>query len=84
MPLTFRPVPEEQPRASQFSSNGGFSAEILINCPVKKKPISTGLKAEWVIFKSLPPVAVPLRCPACGNIHKWKPSDAWIETKLSS
>jgi hypothetical protein len=36
------------------------------------------LKTEWVFLKSLPCVAVPLRCPACGQMHRWKPDDAWI------
>jgi hypothetical protein len=50
----------------------------LVQCPRTGVPVSTGLKTEWVLLKSLPCVAVPLRCPACGQIHKWKPDDAWI------
>ena len=53
-------------------------ADILIQCPRTGAPVSTGLKTEWVFLKSLPCVAVPLRCPACGQMHKWKPGDAWI------
>ena len=53
-------------------------ADILIQCPRTGAPVSTGLKTEWVFLKSLPCVAVPLRCPACGQMHKWKPDDAWI------
>jgi hypothetical protein len=55
--------------------------EILILCPRTSALIPTGLRIDWVVFKSLPPVAVPLRCPACRQIHKWKPRDAWIHTK---
>jgi hypothetical protein len=40
--------------------------------------VSTGLKTEWVVLRSLPCVAVPLRCPACGQLHRWKPADAWV------
>jgi hypothetical protein len=53
-------------------------ADILIQCPRTGAPVSTGLKTEWVFLKSLPCVAVPMRCPACGQMHKWKPGDAWI------
>ena len=53
-------------------------AEIFIQCPRTGAAVSTGLKTEWVLLKSLPCVAVPLRCPACGQMHKWKPDDAWI------
>jgi hypothetical protein len=53
-------------------------ADILILCPRMGTPVSTGLKTEWVLLHSLPRVAVPLRCPACGLMHKWHPQDAWI------
>ena len=53
-------------------------ADILVQCPRTGAPVPTGLKTEWVFLKSLPCVAVPLRCPACGQMHKWKPDDAWI------
>ena len=53
-------------------------ADILVQCPRTGAPVSTGLKTEWVLLHSLPRVAVPLRCPACGQIHKWHPQDAFI------
>ena len=53
-------------------------ADILVQCPRTGAPVPTGLKTEWVFLKSLPAVAVPLRCPACGLMHNWKPDDAWI------
>jgi hypothetical protein len=54
------------------------AGEILILCPRTNTPVTTGLRIEWVVFKSLPPVAVPLRSPVCGLTHRWKPDDAWI------
>jgi len=67
-------------RQSGVTEHHGNSAlaDILVQCPRTGAPVSTGLKTEWVLLKSLPCVAVPLRCPACGQIHKWKPDDAWI------
>jgi hypothetical protein len=62
----------------QRSSGSSALADILVQCPRTGAPVSTGLKTEWVLLKSLPCVAVPLRCPACGQMHKWKPDDAWI------
>ena len=53
-------------------------ADIFVQCPRTGAAVSTGLKTEWVVLRSLPSVAVPLRCPACGQMHKWKPDDAWI------
>jgi hypothetical protein len=72
--------PGHEKSAQEKSAHDGSSAltDILVQCPRTGAPVSTGLKAEWVLLKSLPSVAVPLRCPACGQIHKWKPNDAWI------
>jgi hypothetical protein len=52
--------------------------DILVKCPHTLKSVPTGLKAEWVLLGSLPPVAIPFLCTACGQIHKWKREDAWI------
>src|SRR5262249_61445348 len=35
------------------------------------------LTARHVPVKSLP-VALYLRCPACGLVHRWKREDAWV------
>jgi hypothetical protein len=52
--------------------------DILVKCPHTLKSVPTGLKAEWVVLGSLPPVAIPFVCTACGQTHKWKREDAWI------
>ena len=61
-----------------------FPGEILVLCPRTSVPVTTGLRIDWVVFNSLPPVAVPLHCPACGQVHKWKPQDAWIHTEVKA
>ena len=53
-------------------------SDIMVNCPQTGKPVPTGLKAEWVLLGSLPPIAIPFPCTACGHIHKWKREQAWI------
>ena len=53
-------------------------ADIVVQCPRTGTPVPTGLKSEWVFLRSLPRVAIPLRCPACGQTHKWQPQEAWI------
>jgi hypothetical protein len=57
---------------------GPPASNIFINCPTTGIPVPTGLTTNAVVFHSLPAVAVPLCCPACGKMHKWKPQDAWI------
>src|SRR5262245_3215378 len=59
-------------------------ADIFVQCPRTGAPISTGLKSEWVLLKSLPCVPIPVRCPACGQMHKWMPQDAWMGPALPS
>src|SRR5262245_66426606 len=58
----------------------GISAvnHILIKCSQNLRPVRTGLTTGVIIFETLPPVAIPLRCPACGHVHRWKPEDAWV------
>ena len=70
------PEPPEYPRVER--DTGARLANIFINCPTTGVPVTTGLTTRWVVFHSLPSVAVPLRCPACGQMHRWKPQDAWI------
>ena len=53
-------------------------AEILVRCPRSQQPVPTGLKAEWVVLNSLPSLAIPFVCAACGQMHTWKREDAWI------
>jgi len=65
-------------------SPGVPATDIFINCPNTGLPVGTGLATRSVVFSSLPPVAVPLCCSACGQIHKWKPQDAWIGLPLQS
>jgi hypothetical protein len=64
--------------------NEPSSLEVLVNCPITNQPVSTGIKSEWVVFNSLPPVSVPLLCEACGRTHNWKPNDAWVGRCTSS
>ena len=54
-------------------------ASIITRCPATLRLISTGLRTEMVNFDSLPDVAVPVCCPECGEKHRWRPADAWVE-----
>src|SRR5262249_10128339 len=63
---------------------GSQVADIFVQCPRTGTPISTGLRTEWVLLKSLPRVPIPVRCPACGQMHKWDSQNAWIGPVLES
>jgi hypothetical protein len=64
--------------SAAFPTMGLEMGEILFTCPQTLKSVPTGLKAEWVVLHSLPPVAIPILCAACGQTHEWKRKDAWI------
>jgi len=51
---------------------------IMIRCPVRNKDVATGLDTDTIVFETLPSVTIPMRCPACRQIHEWKPLDAWV------
>jgi hypothetical protein len=76
-------LPDQEKPPPRARAVEACQGEILILCPRTSTPVTTGLRVDWVVFGSLPPVAVPLRCPACGQTHRWKPQDAWISTKPS-
>ena len=59
-------------------------SEIMIMCPVKKRPIPTGLTTNSVIFESLPDINMPIRCPSCGRQHVWSRRKAWVAKSDSS
>src|SRR5262252_1754926 len=69
----------------RLSSHQGVAvADIFVQCPRTGTPISTGLRSEWVLLKSLPRVPIPVHCPACGQTHTWDAQDAWIGPVLRS
>jgi len=68
----------------RLSEGSSPLADIFVQCPRTGAPISTGLKSEWVLLESLPRVPIPVRCPACGQMHKWMPQDAWMGPVLPS
>ena len=53
-------------------------ADIFVQCPRTGTPISTGLRSEWVLLKSLPRVPIPVQCPAGDQTHTRGAQDAWI------
>ena len=53
--------------------------KILINCPVRRKVVPTGLATEKIKFESLGEIEFTLVCPACGRMHRWEKKTAWVE-----
>jgi hypothetical protein len=51
---------------------------VVINCVASGKVVSTGIEIERATFEALPDIRAQLRCPACGGLHLWSKSDAWL------
>jgi hypothetical protein len=49
---------------------------IMINCPATGRRVSTGI--ETVDIEELPAVTAKMVCSACGGVHDWTKSHAWL------
>ena len=52
--------------------------ELMIRCPSKNKPISTGIQVAPGNLQKLPEVRTLTQCPRCGHVHGWMKSEAWL------
>ena len=52
---------------------------VMIRCPRTDRAVSTEINTEPSVFRRLPEVQSRLRCPACGEVHVWTASEAWLE-----
>ena len=49
---------------------------IMIKCPVTGRDVSTGI--ETMGIEELPAVTAKMVCPACGRVHDWITTNAWL------
>jgi hypothetical protein len=49
---------------------------IMIKCPVTGRDVSTGI--ETMDIEELPAVTAKMVCPACGGVHDWITTNAWL------
>jgi uncharacterized protein YbaR (Trm112 family) len=54
----------------------GIMGIVMISCPMTHRAVSTGI--EMVAVDQLPAVTATMTCPACGRVHEWSKSDAWL------
>ena len=55
---------------------------IMIKCPVTGRDVSTGI--ETMDIEELPAVTAKMVCPACGRVHDWITTNAWLAQAASS
>lgn len=51
---------------------------IMLACARTHRFVSTGIETDIDTFIALPEVLCLTHCPACGGIHHWTKSEAWI------
>lgn len=51
----------------------------MITCPKLDLPIYTGMNFDWEDFDATPIGEKSLRCPRCGETHRWARVDAFLE-----
>jgi hypothetical protein len=56
-------------------------ADIMIKCPATGKEVPVGIDTDEVSFRGIPNDTGIAKCPACGNEHEWKVSDAWLKKR---
>jgi hypothetical protein len=52
---------------------------IMIQCPIFKRAVPTGLTTENIKLDSLSGLAIPFQCPVCLKTHRWEREQAWVE-----
>ena len=54
-------------------------ARVMIECPSTGEPIFTGMTFDWPSFENVKIGQKQVRCSSCGEDHKWKRPDAYLE-----
>ena len=54
-------------------------AALMVTCPITGRVVPTGIEIEAEDFRTLPRIAAPVYCPACGEKHFWTRDDAMLE-----
>jgi predicted RNA-binding Zn-ribbon protein involved in translation (DUF1610 family) len=51
----------------------------MIRCPNTGNAVSTAIETEPSVFRKLPNLRARMYCPACGQEHVWRTSEAWLD-----
>lgn len=54
-------------------------ARVMIHCPETGKPVYTGMTFDWSAFENVRIGERKVFCPACGEYHAWKRTDAYLD-----
>jgi hypothetical protein len=58
-------------------------AIVMISCPNTGRDVPTGIETDPSSFENFGATA-RIQCPACGRIHAWSKTNAWLAGSLWS
>ena len=69
-----------EPRGRPLAVGERLMARVLTRCPGGGRVVPTGL---WMTLAQLEAAQAQyaFRCPACGDVHRWTPKEAWVEER---
>jgi hypothetical protein len=50
---------------------------VMVRCPTLDTAVPTGIRCDVADFSHIATTA-PIAWPACGGMHRWSLSDAWL------
>lgn len=56
---------------------------LMLRCPMTDRNFSTGINADKNSFRLMMDSVRAARCPQCGQVHTWRPHDAWLMESIS-
>jgi hypothetical protein len=66
----------------KFSSGivpGSKPRRVMIKCPLKGETVPTGAAMDEEAFGAVT-LDYELKCPACGQVHRWTKKEAFLES----
>lgn len=52
--------------------------QVMIECPHTGQHVYAGLNFDWSTFECQKLPEMRLKCPACGEEHRWTKADAFL------
>jgi hypothetical protein len=56
---------------------------LMLRCPTTGRGFDAGVDTDEAAFTQMPNTISTVRCPHCGEEHRWRPSDARLLDALN-
>jgi hypothetical protein len=62
----------------KFIGRASSMGVLMLRCPMTDRSFSTGIVSDKDRFSRMLDTSRVVRCPQCGEDHRWRPEDAWL------